>query len=78
MLRQFQDMGPEAVCEWLDSCDMPPAFQTDAREWLGERAKQEEQRKGAIEAGQINIARSTKDEPIVVKLPKRSRTSTGR
>lgn len=56
LLRQFEDMGPEAVRRWLDSGQMRPAFQTDAREWLGR--KEEQHRNAAAGTKKINIAQS--------------------
>ena len=59
LLRQFEDMGPEAVRQWLDSGQMRPAFQTHAREWLGRNGEQ--QRKAVGGTKKINIAQSTAD-----------------
>ncbi len=57
--RQFEDMGPGAVRQWLESGQMHPAFQTHAREWLGQNAEQ--QRKAVGGTKKINIAQSTAD-----------------
>src|SRR5450631_3122092 len=61
VLRDFEKMGVEAVRQWLASGDMPVGFRAHAYEWLGQKDKEEQQRKAVAEAEQIEIARSAKD-----------------
>jgi hypothetical protein len=61
LLRQFESMGPNAVRQWLDSGDLPIGFQTDAREWLAEKYKQEHAHEAAAATQKISIAQSAAD-----------------